>query len=242
MILRRTVPLLILLPAMLAGCPGRNKDKDKTDTDTDQQLPTPDTKLVVAGMDPATGLPDSAFDAEVFGTDFQRGARVSFSGTPASRTDYTDDGTLGVRVPALPAGTYDVTVTNPDGESATLRRGLTLASSQPEGCPVVTVHFELDSVGLFPDDVAALQRAATCWSTRPGSVRVEGHCDERGTTEHNVALGQRRANAVVEYLSGVGLPRNRMRPVSYGEERPASSGHDESSWAQNRRAVIYLEE
>lgn len=68
------------------------------------------------------------------------------------------------------------------------------------------------------------------------SFTVAGHCDERGTEEYNLALGEQRARAVTRYLSDLGIPESRMRTMSYGEERPASEGHSETSWALNRRA------
>ena len=69
-------------------------------------------------------------------------------------------------------------------------------------------------------------------------VRLEGHADERGTREYNLALGERRANAVRAYLVAQGAARNQIEGISYGEEKPANSGHSESSWAENRRAEI----
>jgi peptidoglycan-associated lipoprotein len=68
------------------------------------------------------------------------------------------------------------------------------------------------------------------------SVTVAGHCDERGTEEYNIALGEQRARAVTRYLADLGVPESRMKTLSYGEERPASEGHSETSWALNRRA------
>ena len=69
-------------------------------------------------------------------------------------------------------------------------------------------------------------------------VRVEGHADERGTREYNLALGERRANAVRAYLVAQGAARNQIEVISYGEEKPANNGHSESSWAENRRVEI----
>jgi len=70
------------------------------------------------------------------------------------------------------------------------------------------------------------------------SVRLEGHADERGTREYNLALGERRANAVQAYLIAQGVSRSQMEVISYGEEKPADSGHDEGSWTKNRRVEI----
>jgi peptidoglycan-associated lipoprotein len=70
------------------------------------------------------------------------------------------------------------------------------------------------------------------------TIRIEGHCDERGTVEYNLALGERRAQAVLDYLVAYGIPRDRISVVTYGEERPLDSGHDETAWAKNRRAAF----
>ena len=75
----------------------------------------------------------------------------------------------------------------------------------------------------------------------PGfSVRIDGHCDERGTNEYNLALGERRANAAVEFIMTLGVSGDRLSTLSFGEERPAVSGHDEGAWAQNRRDEFKL--
>lgn len=71
-------------------------------------------------------------------------------------------------------------------------------------------------------------------------VTVEGHCDERGTTEYNLALGERRANAALQYIASSGLQTQSLKSVSYGKERPVATGHDEASWAKNRRAHFVL--
>jgi peptidoglycan-associated lipoprotein len=72
------------------------------------------------------------------------------------------------------------------------------------------------------------------------SLAIEGHCDERGTTEYNLALGEKRALAVKGYLINSGLDKSRLQTVSFGEEKPAAAGNDEQSWAKNRRAEIKI--
>ena len=73
-------------------------------------------------------------------------------------------------------------------------------------------------------------------------VVIEGHCDERNTSEYNMALGDRRANSIKQYMVNLGLPASRMRTISYGEERPTDPAHNEEAWARNRRAEFVLEE
>jgi hypothetical protein len=75
---------------------------------------------------------------------------------------------------------------------------------------------------------------------RSGGQRIEGHCDERGSVEYNLALGEKRARAAKEYLVSYGIPSNRMTTISYGKERPFDPGHDEEAWAKNRRAHFVL--
>jgi peptidoglycan-associated lipoprotein len=104
-----------------------------------------------------------------------------------------------------------------------------------------TIHFGTD---LYDVDAsaAAILDAQAAWLAKYPNVRItiEGHCDERGTREYNLALGDRRANAAKNYLAGKGVNAARMSTISYGKERPAAMGSDESSWAQNRRAVTVL--
>ena len=90
-------------------------------------------------------------------------------------------------------------------------------------------------------DKATLQKQATWLSRYPGvRVTVEGHCDERGTREYNLALGARRANAVKEYLVSLGVSSARVETISYGKERPICTQSDENCWAQNRRGVTVV--
>ncbi len=103
------------------------------------------------------------------------------------------------------------------------------------------VFFGYDSSVLSDESQRTLQRQAA-WLQQYGNVgvTVEGHCDERGTREYNIALGERRANAAKKYLIGLGVKANRISTISYGKERPAVMGSDESSYAQNRRAVTVV--
>ena len=100
-----------------------------------------------------------------------------------------------------------------------------------------TVYFDYDRAEIREDARPALRNNADKLNAgNLGVVTVEGHCDERGSTEYNLALGERRANAVKRYLVDLGVPGSNLRTVSFGEERPAVQGHDESAWRYNRRA------
>ena len=103
------------------------------------------------------------------------------------------------------------------------------------------VFFALDSTVLDGEAQATLEKQST-WLKSNGGVNivVEGHCDERGTREYNLALGERRANAAKDYLVSLGVSPARITTISYGKERAAVMGSGEAAWAQNRRAVTVL--
>ena len=104
-----------------------------------------------------------------------------------------------------------------------------------------TVYFDYDQEALREDARATLQQNAQWLRAHPGyKVRIEGNADDRGTIEYNLALGQRRADSVREYLGSLGVNTADLEVISYGEEKPAVPGGDESSWAQNRRAEFVI--
>jgi len=103
------------------------------------------------------------------------------------------------------------------------------------------VFFDFDKYNLKPQSREALQRQAVWLKKFPSvTVTVEGHCDERGTREYNLALGERRANSVKNYLVALGVNPNRIKTISYGKERPAVTGSNEAAWSQNRRGVTVV--
>jgi peptidoglycan-associated lipoprotein len=100
-------------------------------------------------------------------------------------------------------------------------------------------YFDYDKALLRPADLAALEvHAQILRRNSDRSIVIEGHCDERGTREYNLALGERRANAVASFLSSAGVSSRQVETVSYGEEQPEDPGHDDGSWSRNRRAVV----
>jgi peptidoglycan-associated lipoprotein len=104
------------------------------------------------------------------------------------------------------------------------------------------VFFGYDSSELTPEGRSQIERQAQWLKTYPAvNVMVEGHCDERGTREYNLALGEKRATAVRNYLVANGVQPTRVQTISYGKERPAVLGADETSWAQNRRGVLVVQ-
>ncbi len=106
---------------------------------------------------------------------------------------------------------------------------------------IQNVYFDFDKSSIRPDAREILKANADIFTKNSAAkIVVEGHCDERGTAEYNMALGERRAQEVKQYLVNLGIDAGRIETVSYGEERPADQGHTEDAWAQNRRAQFVL--
>ena len=104
-----------------------------------------------------------------------------------------------------------------------------------------TVYFAFDDYTLSSEAQSTVNSLADSLRANPSAVvQIKGHCDERGSIEYNLALGERRANAVKNYLTSLGVDGARLNTISYGEEQPADDGHDESAWARNRRAEFVL--
>ena len=104
-----------------------------------------------------------------------------------------------------------------------------------------TIHFGTDLYDIDAESQAILTRQAAWLAKYPNvTATIEGHCDERGTREYNLALGDRRANAAKNFLINAGIAASRLSVISYGKERPVATGSDEASWAQNRRAVTVV--
>ena len=140
-------------------------------------------------------------------------------------------------LPPAPEGTGQEAVDNGAGTGT----GAVLPGSQEDFVASVasdTIYFDTDRYNVDSADAATLQSQAQWLARYPAKrITIEGHCDERGTRDYNLALGERRANAAKAYLVGLGVGAERIQTVSYGKERPVALGSDESSWARNRRAV-----
>jgi len=103
------------------------------------------------------------------------------------------------------------------------------------------IHFDFDKYNIRDDAKEILRRNADWLKKNPAvKIQIEGHCDERGTNEYNLALGDRRAKATRDYLVSLGINPERISTISYGEERPLDSGHNEEAWAKNRRAHFVI--
>jgi peptidoglycan-associated lipoprotein len=138
----------------------------------------------------------------------------------------------------------DEPIINPSGDSGAASPSTGNAGSSAdtgENSQLQTVYFDFDSFKLRGDARATLKSNADYLKANPNiTVQIEGHCDERGTTEYNLALGERRADATRNYLTKMGIAKSRVSVISYGKERPADAGHDESAWAKNRRSSFVV--
>lgn len=144
----------------------------------------------------------------------------------------------------LAACSDDDAAVDPSALSGTNTSSSELASNTVEYFNVVVgdrVFFDTDQHDLSPDAQYVLSKQAQWFAANPGTNAViEGHADERGTREYNLALGARRANSVRSFLIGQGVDGNRLRAVSFGKERPVAVGSNDQAWAQNRRSVSVL--
>ncbi len=129
--------------------------------------------------------------------------------------------------------------TAPANGGSTGNTTATAPQSPQASCGEIRVHFPFDSSVVNSDDRPLLEHAGTCLRDNHAMrVVIEGNADERGTVEYNIALGQRRADAVRQYLEQLGVSQDQLKTVSYGEERPLCTEHNEDCWAKNRRAAL----
>jgi peptidoglycan-associated lipoprotein len=189
------------------------------------------------------------------------GQTVTLSWSSTNATDLDIQPGIGKVAPqgSTPANptqstTYTITATGAGG-SATASASVSVNASAPTAAAptaqpsvsdlfeqnVKDAYFELDKSDLRDEARAALTKDAEFLRSYPQvHVSIEGHCDERGSTEYNLGLGQRRAEAAKNYLISLGIPADRMETTSWGKERPFCTEHDESCWQQNRRAHFVL--
>jgi peptidoglycan-associated lipoprotein len=157
-------------------------------------------------------------------------AVTACAANPKTLNPSTDvvDGVAGASAPPAP-------MSDPAPEPAPAEPGPATSD-----CSLVRVRFAFDSAQLGPDAMRALREDAKCITDRQAtSLLIEGHCDERGTAQYNVALGARRAEAVRRYLADLGV-KAKLDAVSFGKELPLTPGTGEAAWAQNRRAEMRL--
>ncbi len=154
------------------------------------------------------------------------GFTISCGGTSTKKTE-----TKASETPAV-----TVAATN---EEPTL--ALNADSDSGKAGPLQTVYFDYNSAALTSDSKSTLKaNAEFLKSNKAIEVQVEGHCDERGSVQYNIALGEKRAKAVKEYLTALGIAGKRLSTISFGKERPVGFGHDETAWGKNRRGNFVI--
>jgi peptidoglycan-associated lipoprotein len=122
-----------------------------------------------------------------------------------------------------------------DAQAAAMGKGHEVLEGRTSA-PLLPIYFDFDKSNIRQDQKVRLEKNAAYLKQNKGvKVRIEGNCDERGTSEYNMALGERRAISAKKYLVNLGVHAARIHTISYGEEKPLLHGHDEYSWAQNRR-------
>jgi peptidoglycan-associated lipoprotein len=153
------------------------------------------------------------------------GFMVSCARTPVKKESPAP---LGRVAPAIPAPVEPLPLPDPP-------------TSDADAVDAVSVFFDFDSYVLKPESGPLLQSIAATAKGGHRSLRIEGHCDERGTPEYNLALGEGRARSVQKYLERLGIPTKKMSVISFGSQRPRVQGKDEAAWSQNRRGDVKLE-
>jgi peptidoglycan-associated lipoprotein len=159
---------------------------------------------------------------------------------PPSASGSSSAPSAAVRPPAPPEAVSEPTVVPPEP----VREDAIASASLDDinrNSPLKPLFFEYDSSEITGEGRAVLDENAATLKRYPSwTVTIEGHCDERGTAEYNLALGERRAIAARTYLASLGIPADRLKIVTYGKEFPFDPGHDDSAWAKNRRAHFVI--
>jgi peptidoglycan-associated lipoprotein len=241
------VCVLLVLVAGIAGC----RKQPPPPRTTPQPAETRTTPVPTAGPAPTIEIQASP-------TTLERGQQATLTWRAQNASSVVIDGGVGnvqesgsVVVTPRESTTFTATATGPGGNaSASTRvtivapRDATVSSTDIDGLMaaindgrVKDIFFDYDKAELSREARATLEQNARWFRQFPAAALViEGHCDERGTEEYNLALGDRRAQATREYLVQLGVSAEQLEAISLGEERPFAPGHDEASFAQNRRA------
>ena len=230
--------------ASFFACKKKNVATDPKDIITEGALKpnSPESDLRLISVDPDSVLVGVRTPARAMGMGFQEGAVLYIDDTPISGVELMDESVLSFSIPALGQGSHDLKVENPTGETHTLLSAILAEPEEeklPPECKEIVFYFAMDEYKLNPDAQALLDERKDCFSM-DYQYRIEGHCDERGTTEYNISLGLKRAEILQKYLETQGVGNRRIETVSYGEERPNEQGDSEDSWSKNRRAVIWV--
>lgn len=227
--------LLSLVWGGLLGC-----QKKAPDPASSGQINAVDVSLQIAAVTPSTVRAGKVLSGTVMGSGFTPQSSVRLGPSQATVT-FRSANELLISSPALPVGQHDVIVTNPDGTQAALRAGINVEPAVDlSQCGYVVIYFDTDQSSLTPAARQLLSGLSDCLSSTNAPIDIAGHADERGTTDYNLALGQRRARAVEQTITQLGVPMSRVSTTSWGEERPAKRGWGEAVWAQNRRVELTI--
>ncbi len=161
---------------------------------------------------------------------------VGMKGNPGGPGD-----TFGKESPATQLPAEPPTNIKPGEQIPLVARNLNDFIPDPGRFAANTVYFDFDRATIKPSETSKIDEVVSYLKANPThAVQIEGHCDERGTEQYNLSLGERRALAVREYLVTAGIQPDRVFTISYGESRPAVPGHNEAAWSKNRRGVFVL--
>ncbi len=235
------VSVALFVTTMMVGLAGCPKPPPPPPEVVDQGPQYDGPAPIISSVRPSSGKEGEITDITVEGQYFRSGAVVYVGRKRASNASVVDGGTIRCTAPGgISAGVYDIRVVNTDTTEDTLARAFTV--EQAYDCSLTRVNFDYDRAELTRSAQQALESNAECIQQKGYSnVRVEGHADERGSTEYNLALGQRRADSVKKYLVNLGVSSGVLRTITYGEEKPIRSGSGEVNWSENRRAELVAE-
>lgn len=205
--------------------------------------PSVESPLQIVSLSPSGIGPGAPAQVTLFGSGFTRDVEIGVGDQRATAVTYRNGNQIGATLPALEEGTYDVSARNPTtGATDVLRGGLRVMDLDlGSPCQFVVLYFDTDTAELTRSAENTLTTLVSCYATSADPIRVDGHADERGTTDYNLALSYRRALVVQSFLTEHGVDKARLPVSSYGEERPAESGGTEEAWARNRRVELTLD-
>lgn len=234
---RSVLVLTTVAVLALAGCPKPKPppvDDSRVDTGPHYDGPEP----LVRSVAPDTATEGELVDLSVEGEYFRQGVEVYVGRTRAGNVSLPDGESIRCTAPtSLSPGVYDIRVVNTDTSEARLERAFRVERSAD--CALQRVYFDYDRSELSGESRSMLEANAECIQSKDfRSVTIEGHADERGETEYNMALGQRRADSVRKYLINLGVNGSVLKTISYGEEKPLQGGAGEVTWSKNRRAEL----
>jgi len=235
----RTTPFRILLVLLATGSMASQCNQKTPD-----EIPA---TVTLSAVSPDTVEEGQNLVVTLTGSGFQEGIGVKFGRADGTEVEWVSETTVRARLPDLYPGIYDIFVRNVDDGKASLTLALTVnavedvpdptpAPVTDTDCAVETVYFAFDESVLSDQARKALEANSDCIQKKGlRRIRLEGHADERGSTEYNLALGQRRAESARKYLVGLGVSPSVLSTLSYGEEMPDKPGSSENAWAKNRR-------